>query len=256
MASTFLTPNDTITPRQRSLVAAAWVALALVAWEAYRSPVFPSVGDIARAFPTLWHRDGLGPALLSSFRVNVEALLLSTAVSLPVIYLCRTPAFAPVATAVATLRFLSPSVFFLILLFAAPSAHMVKVLMLAAGEAFFLVTTMATIVQNIPLARFDDARTLRMDEWRVTFFVVVRGTLADLLDAVRDNAAMAWPMLMMVEGFVRSEGGVGVLLLTQEKYMRFEAVYAIAIAILVVGALQDAGLRAMRRFICPYAELR
>jgi ABC-type nitrate/sulfonate/bicarbonate transport system permease component len=60
-------------------------------------------------------------------------------------------------------------------------------------------------------------------------------------------------MLMMVEGFVRSEGGVGVLLLNQEKFLKFDFVYAIAISIVVVGLLQDKLLTELRKVVCPYA---
>jgi hypothetical protein len=71
------------------------------------------------------------------------------------------------------------------------------------------------------------------------WYVVVRGTLAQAFDAIRDNAAMGWSMLIMVEGFVRSEGGVGVMLINQEKHVNFAEVYAIAIAIVLVGIAQD-----------------
>jgi hypothetical protein len=40
--------------------------------------------------------------------------------------------------------------------------------MLALGETFFLVTTMIGVVQGIPAAQYDDARTLRMSEWRAS----------------------------------------------------------------------------------------
>jgi ABC-type nitrate/sulfonate/bicarbonate transport system permease component len=63
-------------------------------------------------------------------------------------------------------------------------------------------------------------------------------------------------MLMMVEGFVRSEGGVGVLLLNQEKFLNFAQVYAIAAAIIAVGILQDWALALTRDALFPYAALQ
>jgi ABC-type nitrate/sulfonate/bicarbonate transport system permease component len=59
------------------------------------------------------------------------------------------------------------------------------------------------------------------------WYVNIRGTLPQVIDAIRDNAAMGWSMLIMVEGFVRSEGGVGVLLINQEKHVNFAEVYAL-----------------------------
>jgi NitT/TauT family transport system permease protein len=248
----FLTPNRQITPREQIIVSLGWLGVVAVGWEAFRSPIFPSIQDIVGAYPALWTRNGLGAALLSSLTTSLEALLLSTIVSLPLAYLSKTPFFRPLGITLSKLRFLSPSVFFLILLFLSPSAHMVKVLMLAGAETFFLVTAMMTIVGNVPQFRYDDAYTLKMGEWQTTFYVIVRSTLADALDAVRDNAAMGWAMLMMVEGFVRSEGGVGVLLLTQEKYMNFAQVYAIAATIVLVGLFQDFMIGKLKETLCPY----
>lgn len=251
----WVTPNEPTDYRTRWALTTVWVLIAMWAWEVWRAPIFPSGEQILAALPELWARDGLGAALVSSFRVNAEALLLSSAASLGLAYVCRVPAMRPPVAALTKLRFLSPAVFFLILLFAAPTAHALKVLMLAAGETFFLLTMMVNVVDAIPLARYDDARTLRMNEWQVTWYVVVRGTAVEAVDAIRDNAAMGWSMLMMVEGLVRSEGGVGVLLLNQEKYFNFAHVYAIALSILVVGLVQDWGLGALRDGLLPYARL-
>lgn len=125
--------------------------------------------------------------------------------------------------------------------------------MLTGAMTFFLVTAMNTIVANIPQLRFDDAYTLKMTEWQTTFYVVVRGTASEAFDAIRENAAIGWSMLMMVEGFIRSEGGVGVLLLTQEKYMNFAQVYAIAVTIVLVGLLQDYAIGKLKEVTCPYS---
>lgn len=252
----YLIPNESTSVNERLVALIVWIGVAMVGWETFRSPIFPSLLDIVRAYPKLWNRDGLGPALLTSLFTSVEALGLSLACALPVAYLYRTPAFTPWGIILSKLRFLSPSVFFLILLFISPSAHMIKLLMLAAGETFFLITSLIAVVNAIPQSQFDDARTLRMSEWEVTYYVVIRGTFADLLEIIRQTEAYAWPMLMMVEGLVRSEGGVGVLLLNQEKYMQFAPLYAIALSILIVGAVKDYLLVQARIALCPYSEMR
>lgn len=254
MLKRLLTPNERFTLAERQSVAVGWLVVVLVGWEAFRSPIFPSLLDIVRAFPTLWLRDGLGDALFKSMLTNVEALTISTLLSLPIAYLSRVPLFEPVGGFLSKLRFLSPSVFFLIFLFMFGGGHVVKVLMLVAGETFFLVTTMTTIVRNIPEMRFDDTRTMRMSEWEGIYYNAIRGTLADAIEAIRDNAAMGWAMLMMVEGFIRSEGGVGVLLLNQEKFLKFDYVYAIAISVVLVGLLQDWAITKVKEQLCPYSS--
>jgi len=67
---------------------------------------------------------------------------------------------------------------------------------------------------------------------------------------------MGWMMLTMVEGISRSEGGIGALLLNQNKHFHLEAVFAIQLSILIIGLFQDYMLGVAKKFICPYADLQ
>jgi NitT/TauT family transport system permease protein len=89
----------------------------------------------------------------------------------------------------------------------------------------------------------------------VVWEVVVLGTAAQAWEVLRQNAAIGWMMLTMVEGISRSEGGVGAMLLNQSKHFHLAEVFAIQILILAVGLLQDYGIGVLRRFTCPYADL-
>jgi NitT/TauT family transport system permease protein len=247
------TPNEVISQTTFFSIVAAWFVLWLTYWVQFKPDIFPSPVDIVQALPNLWSIGGLGQEVISSFTVNLEAMFWSILIAFPLAYLCRTPAIRPLAIGVSKLRFLSPIVFFMILLYAFSTGHQVKVAILALGEIFFLTTTMMGVVDAIPEYRFDDARTLRMSEVKSIWYVVIRGTLHQAFDAIRDNAAMGWSMLMMVEGVVRSEGGVGVMLINNEKHVNFAEVYAIALTIIVVGILQDYILGVGKHAVCPYA---
>lgn len=253
MLKSILTPNHVIDQTVAKTLIAGWLAVSVLFWVLVKPTIFPNPFEVLEAFPVLFSQFDLTGAILSSLTVSVESLLLSIVISLPLAYLSRTPIVRPVAVGLSKLRFLSPAVFFVILVFLLNGGHALKVWMLALGESFFLVTTMVTVVTNIPQFKFDDARTLRMSEWMSVWYVVIRGTLPDTLDAIRDNAAMGWSMLMMVEGFVRAEGGVGVLLLNHEKYQNFAEIYAIATAIVVVGVFQDYVIGVVKAATCPYA---
>jgi NitT/TauT family transport system permease protein len=249
---TVLTPNESSTRQLLLAVTAGWLIAWLGIWIVFRPAIFPSPLEVIAAWPVLLREDGLGDAIVASLWTNVEALALSTAIGLPLAYLSRVLLFRPLALGISKLRFLSPAVFFLLLLFAVSSGHMVKVWMLTLGETFFLVTSMLAIVWNVPPVALDDARTLRMSEWAVLWYSVVRGTLDQAMQAIRDNAAMGFAMLTMVEGIIRSEGGLGVLLLNQEKHMSFPAVYAIVATVLALGLIQDFALGVMRETLCPH----
>ena len=62
-------------------------------------------------------------------------------------------------------------------------------------------------------------------------------------------------MLTMVEGISRSEGGVGAMLLNQNKHFHLSAVFAIQLSILLLGLVQDYGIGLLRTIFCPYASL-
>ena len=119
----------------------------------------------------------------------------------------------------------------------------------------FFLTSMAAIVVEIPSPSVDHARTLYASEWRVVWEVVVRGTLDRALETLRHNAAIGWMMLTLVEGVVRSEGGIGALLLAENKHLALDGVFALILVVLVVGVAQDCALGWVRRVACPYAEL-
>lgn len=250
------TPNERVDRDLLGGVYLLWGAVALLVWVCFRPTIFPAPWEVVAALPALWFEQGLGQELLASLRINVEALAVSILIALPLAYLSRTLLAEPLARGASKLRFLSPAVFFVPLVFLTSTGHQLKVAMLVMGEAWFLLTTLLGVIGNIPSDKFDDARTLRMGEWAVTWYVVVRGTIAEALDAIRENAAMGWGMLMMVEGIVRSEGGIGVILIDASKYRDFAAVYAVAAVVLIAGIAQDAGIAWAKRAWCPYAAMK
>lgn len=54
---------------------------------------------------------------------------------------------------------------------------------------------------------------------------------------------------------VRSEGGIGTLMLNEGKHFHLDAVFAIQLTILFVGIVQDKILGVIKNIICPYANM-
>jgi NitT/TauT family transport system permease protein len=136
----------------------------------------------------------------------------------------------------------------------AKNGHELKLYLLVFGVSVFLITSMLDVLDEIPKEQFDLARTLRMGEWRVVWEVVVLGQFDQMLGAVRQNAAMSWMMLSMVEGISRSEGGVGAMLLDQNRHFHLSAVLAILGVILAMGLAQDYAFGVLSGLLCPYAK--
>ena len=111
------------------------------------------------------------------------------------------------------------------------------------------------VVSETPTDMMDYARTLRMSEWKVVYHVVIMERLHETFEILRQNAAIGWAMVAMIEGIVRSGGGIGAMLLSQNKHFRLEEVFAIQLLILVIGLGIDWGLRYLDDIACPHVAL-
>lgn len=253
-ASAFI-PNRAVSKNTMRILIAFQAGVALLIWINSPFPVLPQPGEVAKAFNKLWFEQGLGRELWTSFTMNLEALGLTLVIALALSYLAVMAFFRPITAAASKGRFLGliGLTFVFTLLFG--GGHPLKVGLLTFGMTVFFVTSMASVVAEIPLEKLDHARTLRMNEWQVVWEVVVLGTADRAIEVLRQNAAIGWMMLTMVEGISRSEGGVGALLLNQNKHFHLAEVFAIQITILVVGMLQDYGIGALSRILCPWAQL-
>lgn len=249
-------PNRVVSKNTLRIIIAFEVAVLLIVWATSTYVFLPKPADVYRAFLDLWAHEGLGQELITSFLLNLQAMALATVLSLGLAYLTVVPAFRPIVQAISKGRFLGMVglTFFFTLLFG--SGHHLKVSLLVFGVGVFFVTSMIDVVAQVPKEKFDLARTLRMGEWRVVWEVIVLGRADAAFDAMRQNAAMGWMMLTMVEGISRSEGGIGALLLNQNKHFRLEAVFAIQLAILLIGLFQDYVLGVAKKFLFPYADLQ
>lgn len=94
-----------------------------------------------------------------------------------------------------------------------------------------------------------------MKEWRVVYEVIIIGQIDKVFDVMRQNVAIGWLMLSFVEGMNRSEGGIGAMLLNQNKHFHLAAVMAIQLIILVMGLAQDYAICLLKDLFCPYANL-
>lgn len=249
------TPNVELSPASRRLLYAAEGLLLMLAWAYIPCSLLPKPQEIALAWADLWFNQGLGVEIWGSLMVNLQALLIATLISALFAWLTVLPIMRPLVALLSKLRFLGLAGLTLFFTLMVNSGHALKVSILVFGMSVFLLTTLAQEVLDIPRERFDHARSLRMPEWRVVWEVVIRGRMAALFEAMRQNAAMGWMMLSMVEGLVRAEGGIGSMLLDQNRHLHLAAVVALQLTVLLIGMAQDYALRQLKRVACPYCTL-
>lgn len=254
VAAIFL-PNRALSPVTMQLLIATEAIIALLIWMGSPFKVLPHPDEVFRSLQHLWMLEGLGQELKTSFELNLQALAYSTIISLGLAYLTVVPLFRPIVAAISKGRFLSLVGFTFVFTIIFGGGRPLQVSLLVFGITVFYITSMAAVIAAIPKSEFDYARTLRMSEWRVVWEVVILGTVDKAFEVLRQNAAMGWMMLTMVEGIVRSGGGVGAMLLAENKQFRLSEAFAIQIVILLVGLCQDYGIGLTRSIVCPYANL-
>lgn len=247
-------PNRSVSRSTMLAIVVSQILFFLALWIVGAPKIIPRPLEILSAMGVLWQQ-GVATELFVSFKTNLIALFWTAVIALPLSYLTVTAFMRPVAEAVSKMRFLGLTGLTLIFTLVIGGGGVLKVSTIVFGMTVFTVTSLMAVVGSIPREAFDHARTLRMGEWRMVWEVVIRGKLDETFEIIRHNAAIGWVMLTMVEGLVRSEGGIGALLLTQNKFFNLAAVFAIQILILLVGLLIDWMIGSAKNLACPYANI-
>ncbi len=250
-----LLPNRAIDRTVALGLVAAWIGSAVLVWVLSPFASLPGPGDVWRGLGHLWWQEGMGPELYTTLHLIFHSLLLTIAISMTLSYLSVIAALRPLVQAISKLRFLGLTGLVFPFTLLTGGGYALKVTLLTFGMTTFFVTGMFQAVADIPREQFDHLRVMGASERRILWEVVVRGTLDKAFDVVRQNLAIGWAMITMVEGISRSEGGIGALLLNQNKHFKLDEVYALLLSILVVGLVLDYAMGALTRIVCPYAHL-
>jgi NitT/TauT family transport system permease protein len=247
-------PNGRVSRRVHLMLGSGTLVVLIAAWWLLRPAFLPGPADVFYAFPKLTDQ-GLVQQLFVSLTTNFQAIGISCLLTIPLAYLTVLPVARPFVRSLSKMRFLGLTGFVVLFTILFGGGHALKVALLVFGMGVFLVTSLYDVVEAIPKEEFDHARTLRMSPWGSVVAVVVLGHLDAVLDAIRQNAAMGWVMLTLVEGLVRFEGGLGSMMLAEDKHIALDAVFAIQLLVLAVGVLQDWAFVWLRKILCPYAGL-
>lgn len=248
-------PNAVISGSAAQTLVMVWAVLFLVSWWVAMPALIPTPLEVIKAVGSVWS-DGLLYELLVSLKVYLEAVAITAAISMGLAYASVMPVIRPPATLIIASRFLGMAGLTFAFTLLIGGGHWLKVALMVFGMTVFTLDGMSKMVASVTREQLNHARTLRMSEWRAVWEVIVVGKADQALDILRQNAAMGWMMLPMVEGIVRSEGGVGTMLLAQTKHFHLDQVFAIQLIILWIGLGQDWLIGTIRAVLFPWADLK
>lgn len=245
-------PNRDVATHALTVALMGWILVGFLAWQFGAPVLIPKPMEVFAAFGKLWY-GGFFWELMTSMKTIAESIAITALLSLGLVYLGTYGVVRPVIRLVSTGRFLSTAgITFLFTLWATDS-HQLKVMILVFVMTVCFVNDMAKQIANIPEGVYDHAKSLGLGHWGVTREVVILGKRDVAFDVMITNAAIGWMMLMTVEGLARSQGGVGALLLNQNKQMHLDEVFAIQLFVFAAGILLDWGLGVIKNLVCPYA---
>lgn len=230
-----------------------YLLLFIAIWELNTGMTLRPFPEVFNNLRVLWVEKGFSQDIGASLQLNVLALMVSFVFTLCVSYIAVLPVFRPIPFALSKGRFLGLLGLNVIFIEIFGLGLGLKVALLTFGTSVFYATSMYTIVTEIPQSRYDYARAMGLSELQIVWHVVIRGTADQMLEALRQNAAIGWMMITAVEGIVKA-GGIGDLLWHSNRNFNRGEVLAIIMVILFIGIIQDVLLRNIQLVLVPHIK--
>lgn len=194
--------------------------------------------------------------LFASLSLTLKGMGISIMIALAVCYLSLIPFFNPAAKFIIKCRYLTLTGLIFLFTLLTSNGSDLKLSLLIFGIVPFFVTSLLSIIDSINEQEYELCKTLRMNSWQTLLEVIIIGRLDQVIEVMRQNFAIAWMMITMVEGLNMSEGGLGTMLIKSNKYIDLGTVFAVLIIIFVIGVCFDFLLAKIRGWFFPYTKLQ
>ena len=229
--------------------------VALLIWQLSCSVLIPTPTRVLSAFFKLINSKTFLDNFFSSLGLIFEGMGISIIIALLVSYLSVIPFFKPIAQFIVKCRYLTLAGLVFVFTLLTSDGHSLKISLLIFGIVPFFVTSLLSILSSIKVEEFELCQSLRMNSWSAMLEVVIVGRLNQVFEVMRQNFAIAWMMITMVEGLNMSEGGLGSMMIKSNKYIDLGTVFSLLLVILLIGILFDLLLGQLRVWLFPYSKL-
>jgi NitT/TauT family transport system permease protein len=227
---------------------------ALLIWQLSPGGLIPGPVRVFGALGQLLATRLLYDNLFSSLLLTFKALAYSVVLTLLFSYLSVLPFFRPAAQFIVKCRYLTLTGLIFIFTLLTRDGGALKLSLLVFGIVPFFTTSFLAVILRTPAQEFELCQTLGYGRWETLYEVIVVGKADQVFEIVRQNFAIAWMMITMVEGLNMSEGGVGTLLIKYNKYNDLPHVLALQSLVLGLGLCLDYGLGLLRQWLFPYVK--
>ncbi len=251
-----VTPLETVPARTFYIALGVETLLALAIWFKFGTALIPSPFKVLAAIAELLRSSEFYQALVSSLFLTVKGMIISMVIALFVSYAYFMPLFRPLGHFIVKCRYLTLTGLIFLFTLLTSNGSELKLSLLVFGIVPFFVTSLISQLEAINEEEFDLCKTMRMSNWEALNEVIVIGRMEQVVETLRQNFAIAWLMITMIEGLSMSEGGLGVLLIKANKYVNLPRVFALMVIILLLGISFDFLLGMTRSWLFPHTRLQ
>lgn len=250
-------PFEEISKSKSTLVSFFWISLAFLLWTYVSltgtTHLFPTMMQVIEGFGYLWTHElvsNIGSSLFLFFKATVYSVIVSSLFA----YLSSLPLFKPLANYISTFRFLPLAGLSLYLSFIIHNARSLQVWVLVIFMSLFLITSMLSLLKGIQ-PDIDHAKTLKCTRWEILLEVVIKGRVDYAVEAIRQNLAIIWMMLVLIEMINTAGGGLGYLIGNATKNGMEGQRIALQLIILFFGRILDYSLVMFRKLTFKFSDI-
>lgn len=249
-------PFASISKQNTSIMIVVQVLITLMVWHNTSNGLIPRPGQIAAAFGKLLTTKLLLDNMLVSLVLTLKAMCYSIIITLFFAYASVIPFFKTIAQFIVKCRYLTLTGLIFIFTLLTKDGSQLKLSLLVFGIVPFFTTSFLAVILNIDKQEFELCKTLGYSNWQTLYEVIIVGKADQVFEILRQNFAISWLMITMVEGLSMSEGGIGSLLIKYNKYNDLTNVIALQLLIFLIGLCFDFLLGTTRHWLFPHCRLK
>ncbi len=249
-------PFERISRQTFIILVVVQLFMALVLWHVSSDGLIPRPVKVASTFGELAGSKLLWDNILVSLGLTLKAMLYSIVITLLFAYLSVVPFFKSITLFLVKCRYLTLTGLIFIFTLLTKDGSQLKLSLLVFGIVPFFVTSFLSVIVHINRQEYELCKTLGYNRWETLYEVIIVGKADQVLEILRQNFAIAWLMITLVEGLSMSEGGVGTLLIKYNKYNDLTNVLALQLVIFFIGLGFDYLLGSLKKWLFPYAKLQ
>ncbi len=236
------------------IIVVTQLSVTLISWQVLGGGLIPPPSKVLEALGQLLTTRLFIDNLLTSLMLTGQALFYAVVITLLFGYASVIPFFRPVTQFIVKCRYLTLTGLIFIFTLLTKDGGQLKLWLLLFGIVPFLTTSFLSIILQTPAREFELCQTLGYNPWECLYEVIIIGKADQVFEVVRQNFAIAWMMITLVEGLNMSEGGIGALMIKYNKYNDLPHVLALQAVILGLGLCFDFLLGVLRHWLFPYTK--